>query len=165
MCPGPEVFVALAAERGSKDPGRFTYGKADLLSLIHYAYNVNTFEVQSRIPLDRDAFDSVAEVPEEATKEDLRARLRNLPADRFNLKVHVKKKDFDSAVLVVAPGGLKMPPSGTKSTAAPRRRTSACEFPVLPMGKPGFVSQLGRACLVLAGAFCSTTQRLNATTL
>jgi uncharacterized protein (TIGR03435 family) len=127
---------------GSKDPGRFTYGKADLLSLIGYAYNVKTFQVQSRIPLHRDAFDLVAKVPEGATKEDLRAMLQNLLADRFNLRARVEKKDFDSAVLVVATGGLKMTPSGTNRANVPFRRTSACEFPVLPVGRRGFVWQL-----------------------
>jgi uncharacterized protein (TIGR03435 family) len=126
---------------GSKDPGRFTYGKAELLSLILYAYNVNTFQVQSRIPLDRDAFDLVAKVPEGATKEDLRAMLQNLLTDRFNLKARVEKREFDSAVLVVAPGGLKMAPSGLKGTPVPTGRTSACEFPVFPASRPGYVSK------------------------
>lgn len=67
--------------------------------------------------------------------------LRNL-ADRFNLKAALEKKDFDSAVLVIAPGGLKMALSGTRATAASRGRTTACEFPVLAVGRPGFVSQL-----------------------
>ena len=82
-------------------------------------------------------------VPRAALSVQVRARLRNLLADRFNLKARVEKRDFDSAVLVVAPGGLKMTPSGTKGTPAPRGRTSACEFPVLPVGRPGFVSQFG----------------------
>jgi uncharacterized protein (TIGR03435 family) len=67
--------------------------------------------------------------------------LQNLLADRFNLKARVEKRDFNSAVLVVAPGGLKMTPSGTKGNPAPPGRTSACEFPVLSAGRPGFVSQ------------------------
>lgn len=138
---GPGSVRGSDGGPGSRDPGRFTYGKAEILSLIMYAYNVNTFQVQSRVPLDRDAFDLVAKVPEGATKEDLRAMLRNLLTDRFNLEARVERRDFDSAVLVVAPGGLKMTPSGTKGTAAPRGRTSACEFPVLPVGRPGFVSR------------------------
>ena len=138
---GPGSVRGSDGGPGSKDPGRFTYGRAELLSLILHAYNVQPFQVQSRIPLDRDAFDLVAKVPQGATKEDFRVMLRNFLADRFHLKARVEKKDFDSAVLVVAPGGLKMTPSGTKATAEPSGRTSACEFPALPVGRPGFVSR------------------------
>jgi len=139
---GPKSVRGSEGGPGSKDPGRFTYGRCEILSLILNAYQVDTFQVQSRIALDRDAFDIVAKVPEGATKEDLRAMLRNLLADRFNLKVRVEQRDSDSAVIVVAPTGLKMASSGAKETLGTPKQTSACEFPVLPAGKPGFSSRL-----------------------
>jgi uncharacterized protein (TIGR03435 family) len=48
---------------GHKDPTRFIYGRAELMSLITMAYGVESFQVSSRVSLDEPAFDVVATVP------------------------------------------------------------------------------------------------------
>jgi uncharacterized protein (TIGR03435 family) len=84
---GPHSIRGSAGGPGSSDPGLYRFGRATLLDLICIGYNVRKWQVQSPIPLEPQAFDLAATVPAGATKEQFRAMLQNLLADRFHLQL------------------------------------------------------------------------------
>ena len=116
---------------GSKDPRRYTFGRADLLTLILLAYDVEIFQVSSKLSLDRDQFDLAAKTPENATKKELSVMLRNVLSERFQMKLHIETREFPAFELVFAKGGAKL------GTEAASRLASEPDFPTLPPGKPG----------------------------
>jgi uncharacterized protein (TIGR03435 family) len=115
---------------GSSDPGRYRHTGATLEDLIVTAYHVEYFRVASKTPIDRDRFDVLAKVPPDATRQQFRVMLQNLLAERFRLKFHREKREFQGYELVVAKSGAKL---GTVA-AKP-----ADGFPELPPGKPGLM--------------------------
>jgi uncharacterized protein (TIGR03435 family) len=114
---------------GTSDPTRYRFSYATLLALIGVAYDVDHFQISGAKPLDQNRFDLVANVPEGATREQFRAMMRNLLAERFHLKLHVESKEFPAYALVVAKGGLKI-----REVDADSPRDG---FPDLPADRPG----------------------------
>ncbi len=114
---------------GSRDPGRWTYNRADLSDLIATAWHVDDFQIVCKTPLDQQHFDITARVPEGATRQQFRVMLQNLLAERFHLKQHVETRDFSGFELIAAKSGPKL----NAPAAGP-------EFPEVPPGRPGFVS-------------------------
>ncbi len=85
--------------------GRFEVRKATMLDLVRLGWNVQPDKIvggPNWSGLDR--FDILARAPVGASSADLRLRLQNLLADRFNLKVHKDTKPMPAFALVVAPG-------------------------------------------------------------
>jgi uncharacterized protein (TIGR03435 family) len=119
---------------GSKDPTRYTFGRADLLILILIAYDVEDFQVSSKLPLDRDEFDLAAKIPPNATKNEFHIMLRNLLTERFQMKLHIESREFPAFEMVAAKGGAKL------GTEAATRLASEADFPQLTPGKPGLLA-------------------------
>jgi uncharacterized protein (TIGR03435 family) len=109
---------------GSRDPGRYTFGQATALDLIMVAWQVDPFQVSSKSALDGQRFDLNVTVPPGVTKEDFRAMMRNLLAERFHLKMHMETREFPAYELVVAKSGLKMKESPDKPDARPKLRST-----------------------------------------
>jgi uncharacterized protein (TIGR03435 family) len=128
---GPKSQRGSDGGPGSKDPLNYKYNAATLKDLIASAYHVQYFQISSKATLDNETFDLVAKLPAGATKDDFRAMMRNLLAERFHLKARVESKDFPAYELVVAKNGPKI---STES------RPAAEGFPVLPAGQPGMTS-------------------------
>ncbi len=105
---GPHSIRGSAGGPGSSDPGLYRFGLATLPDLMRIAYNVRKWQVQSPIPLEPQAFDLIAKVPAGATKEQFRAMLQNLLADRFHLKLHTQSKEFPAYELLIAKTGFKL---------------------------------------------------------
>ena len=140
---GPKSVRGEGGGPGRKDPTRYRYQAATIEDIIVTAYHVDYFQVSSKTPIDRETFDVEANVPENATREQFRAMLRNLLEERFHLKAHVESRQFAAYELVVAKSGLKIKESGA-AAAAPEdsRRPPGDEgFPDLPPGKPGLTSR------------------------
>ena len=76
--------------------------------LILIAYHVEMFQISSKLPLDRDEFDLTARVPAGATRDEFRAMLRNLLAERFHMKLHVESREFPGFGMTIAKGGTKL---------------------------------------------------------
>jgi uncharacterized protein (TIGR03435 family) len=93
---------------GTSDPGQISFANASLKTLIAAAYNVNRYQVEGPKWLDLAGFNIVAKVAPGATKEQVRLMLSNLLAERFQLALHIEKKELPIYALVVAKGGLKM---------------------------------------------------------
>jgi uncharacterized protein (TIGR03435 family) len=118
---------------GSKDPTRYTFGEATLLDFICTAYHIEDFQVSSKLALDRDKFDLAATIPANATEEDFRSMLRNLLAERFQMKVHMETREFPAYELSVARGGVKL------GTEAAMKVASEDGFPQFAPGAPRLV--------------------------
>jgi uncharacterized protein (TIGR03435 family) len=105
---GPRSVRGSAGGPGSSDPGQYTFERATLFDLIAQAYDVNDFQISSTFPLDQQRFDLVVKIPVGATKEQFRAMMQTLLAERFHLKVHMVSKEFPALDLTVANGGPKL---------------------------------------------------------
>lgn len=132
---------------GTTEPTRITYRWVLVRRLLLEIFEVPLDQLSgSDWVMGQDArFDIVANVPEGATKEQVREMLLNLLKDRFHLAFHTEKKDFDIYTLVEAKGGHKLkdaepadgpppeaPAPGTRAQAAPMDRDG---FPQLPAGR------------------------------
>ena len=105
---GPQSVRGSDGGPGTHDPQLYTFGRATLADFIMTAYDVNPFQISSKIPLDRHEFDLAARLQPATTKPQFRVMLRNLLADRFRLKLHADSKEFPAYVLVVAKTGPKL---------------------------------------------------------
>jgi uncharacterized protein (TIGR03435 family) len=131
---GPKSVPGSDGGPGSTSPERYTYGQATLQTLISIAYDVDYDRVVSKAQHDRDRFDLAAKLPPGASKEQFRAMLRNLLADRFHLKAHTESREFSAYELVVAKNGARLKDASPDTPLPPEG------FPQLPAGKPGMTA-------------------------
>lgn len=135
--PGRPIRIGAAGGPGTTDPGQLKYSNASLQMLIMQAYNVKRFQVTAPDWMNSAQFDIVAKVPPGASKEDVRVMLQNLLAERFQMKVHMEKKEMQAYALVAAKGGVKLKPS---ENATPGELPAAFNGPPAPpkMDRNGF---------------------------
>jgi uncharacterized protein (TIGR03435 family) len=109
---GRGMNVGARGGPGTADPTQITYSNMTLKLLIMTAYDMKNYQITAPDwTSDSQRFNIAAKVPEGASKEDLRAMLRNLLADRFQMKAHLEKKEMQAFALTVTKGGVKMKPS------------------------------------------------------
>lgn len=97
---------------GTDDPGQITYANAALKQLIIDAYGVKLYQVSGPDWLETERFDIVAKVPPGSSREQVKLMLRNLLAERFNLRLHRGQKEVpDASYLLMAGKVLKIRPS------------------------------------------------------
>lgn len=132
---GPQSVRGSGGGPGTRDPGLFRFGLATLKELVVRAYGVEYFQVEGKLPIDRDRYDVVARVPPNTTKVQFRLMLQNLLAERFRVSLHKESRDLAAYQLIVAKSGLKVKESG----AAQVTSTVDDGFPALPEGQPGMV--------------------------
>jgi uncharacterized protein (TIGR03435 family) len=126
-------------------PRLFRYHHATLLGMITVAWKVDSFQVSSAEPLDKETFDLDARVPEGKSREQFRTMLKNLLTDRFGLRVHMESREFAAYELVVAKSGLKLK-QDVPGSSAPIAKKSPQPFgdigwPDLPPGQPDMAVQ------------------------
>src|SRR5690242_18387703 len=92
---------------GSPDPGTFTCRNCPIFWILSEAYELHTYDYVAPEWLHSDRFDFLAKVPLDATKDDLRKMLQDLPADRFKLAVHRETRQMPLYELTVGPDGPK----------------------------------------------------------
>jgi len=136
---GPNSIRGSDGGPGTRDPGRYSFGKADLKVLIMIAYDVEDFQISTRYRLDEEDLDLAAKVPPGATKEQFRVMLQNLLAERFRLRLHTESKEFPVYELVVAKNGPKLRKGSAQSEPAPRSWLQD-GFPDLPPNRPGMIA-------------------------
>jgi len=110
----PKATVAgplFAGGPGTNDPGHIVYRGASLTYLLMTAYKLKGFQLSGPKWMDTARFYIDAKLPSGATKDDLRAMLRNLLAERFGVTVHSEKKELQSYTLLVSKRGVRMKPS------------------------------------------------------
>lgn len=93
---------------GTSDPGQIVYTNVDLSSLIYQAYDVRPHQLAAPDWMLDTRYDIAAKVPAGATRKEVRAMLRNLLEERFQLKQHLERRVAEAYVLTVAKGGPKL---------------------------------------------------------
>jgi uncharacterized protein (TIGR03435 family) len=140
------VLLGGAARRvtggpGTNDPTRFTY-LGSMWAILQAAFGVKGEQLDQLPEWTRERrFEIDANVPPDATKEQLKIMMQNLLKERFDLAFHLTKKEIDAYTLVVAKGGPKLKPAappdampGTVSRDAEPGTLDQDGFPQLPPG-------------------------------
>ena len=96
---------------GTNDPGRMHYPRVTLEFVLLKAYDLNNFQLFGPDWLGSERFDIDATLPAATTPEQFRSMLRNLLAERFQLKAHRETRELAGYALVVAKNGPKVKPS------------------------------------------------------
>ena len=105
---GPNSPRGSLGGPGTISPRRYSFYSATLLDLITIGWNMERFQVVSHIPLERDAFDVIATIPQGATKQQFRVMIQNLLAARFHLKFHIETRTFPAYDLRTGKKGPKL---------------------------------------------------------
>jgi uncharacterized protein (TIGR03435 family) len=108
---GPRAFG------GSPAPDRFVRPDATLHDLIRYAYNLQDFQIDGGPGwVTSSRFDVSAKATRPASVDQMRAMVKRLLIERFNLKTHVETRDLPIYALHVSRRdgtlGDKLRPSG-----------------------------------------------------
>ena len=108
---------------GTRDPGTYTCQNCPIAWVLDEAYDLQPYQYSGPDWVHSQRFDFAARVPAGAAKEDFRAMLQNLLAERFKLSAHWDKKDMLVYELTVAKNGPKFqeaaPPQAGKDDDAP----------------------------------------------
>jgi uncharacterized protein (TIGR03435 family) len=136
----PSTDLKVRGGPGTDDPGRITYPRVSVFTLLTLAYGVD--EDQISCPdwhLATQSYYVTATIPPKTSPAQLRVMLQHLLARRFHLALHREKKKAPGYDLVVASGGLKIKPSPPGDT-----RVEVSGFPTLSPEAP-FASRLNTA--------------------
>ncbi len=159
----PKVTLSgplFAGGPGTNNPGHIVYRGASLTYLLMTAYKLKDFQLTGPKWMDTARFYLDAKLPSGATKDDLRAMLRSLLAERLGVAIHSEKKDIQSYALLVSKQGVKMRPSAaidadTDVTAQHLQEgieTDDKGFPIFPPGSPGGLVVMNRSGKMKVGA-------------
>jgi len=138
---------------GTTDPGTWRCSNVPLYFLISHAYGFQPPQFYPRDPCCQARFEIAAKVPEGTTKEQFRGMLRNLLAERFQLKFHHEQKEMAIFELTAGKKGLKMKHSAPDALPAqedppwviPEFRLGPDGCPVFPAGRGGLMGG-GHGC-------------------
>jgi uncharacterized protein (TIGR03435 family) len=144
---------------GSNDPGRIRYSNMSLKNLLMNAYDVTNFQVAGPAWLESERFDIEATMPPDTTREQFRAMLRNMLAERFQMAIRKETKELPMYSLVLAKNGSKMKESATVTSEKDgdtlplpmpsQPKTGPDGFPVIPVQRGLFqIMMPGRARMV-----------------
>ena len=92
-----------------------------VIELVLYAYDLKGFQVSSSQDSSFDLYQTMYDIQAKAegegipTKDEFRAMMRDLLADRFQLKFHMEKKEQPVYTLVVGKNGSKLKESSPDS--------------------------------------------------
>jgi bla regulator protein BlaR1 len=101
-----------ASTRPAVDPILFTRRRATLASLLPAAYDLRPQQVIGPAWLTSERYDIMARVADCATPQQQLIMLRNLLAERFQVKLHREQRDLPVYDMVIAKGGSKLKQSG-----------------------------------------------------
>jgi uncharacterized protein (TIGR03435 family) len=119
--PSTDSWSVRCAGEGDQTPaGRCEARNAPLRRIIGYAYglelyNGNQYLLQGPGWISSERYDIDAKAEQSSTRRDeLLLMLQALLADRFKLKISAQERDLPGYALVVAQGGPKLRPLGSK---------------------------------------------------
>lgn len=90
------------------DGAQVRFNSLALRDLLRWAYKVKTYQIEGPDWMVSERYEIAAKLPAGATRDQVPEMLQNLLKDRFQMVMHMTKKDFPVLGLVVAKGGLKM---------------------------------------------------------
>ncbi len=161
--PGAGSRVSSGGGPGTKEPGTWRCESMTLKNIVAIAFNVRYDELVAPDWMNEPRFDITAKVPKGATREQVNPMLQNMLIERFGLKYHQERKEFQGYQLVIAKNGPKFkesapeptPETTTSEAAAPRAATPTLGSDGFPIVAPGVSSVItiggrGRAQLLRA---------------
>lgn len=152
--PIPAVGI-MSGGPGTSNPQRIAYSRVLMRRILVNAFAVRPDQIQGpswvndNDPSTAPAYDIVANVPPNATKEQLNLMLQNLVKERFHITLHREKKDFDAYTLIVAKGGPKLQEAAerdgplaapSKIASPPKSEFDQRGFPVIQVGTAAYVT-------------------------
>jgi uncharacterized protein (TIGR03435 family) len=100
--------------------GRLVGHDATLQQLIQHAYDVRYFQITGGPGwVSSDGYDVEAKAAGNASREQIRLKLRTLLEDRFNLRLHGETKRMGAYELTVAKSGARLPPAKAGGCVVP----------------------------------------------
>lgn len=127
---------------GSSDPERFTAEYVSLARLISRAYDLKPYQFGAPEWMGIERYNLIAKVAPGVTEEQFRLMLRNLLAERLDLRVHWETKEMPVYELVISKGGPRIEEAGVKPRPAARLPDG---YPTLPAGEePALNVERGR---------------------
>jgi uncharacterized protein (TIGR03435 family) len=140
------MAAPISGGPGTTDPGRIHYSNMNLKFLLVTAYGVKAYQIAGPAWLDTERFDVTATMPPDTTREQFRAMLQNLLAERFKLTVHRESRELPIYSLAVGKNGPKL--KDAVEEPAPKDGDPPAPPPVsagsLRMGPDGFPIIPGR---------------------
>jgi uncharacterized protein (TIGR03435 family) len=149
---GPKSIRGSDGGPGSRDPGRYSFGRATLHDLLYEAYDlVDDQQILGPDWLGSEEYDLVAKIPPGTTKKQFEKMMQNLLVERFKLVLHHETRNFPVYVLIVGKSGPKLKESGASAASTPTPATpNPIQCPELPPDRPGLSTRhsLAGACMV-----------------
>lgn len=109
---GGPIHIATAGGPGTDDPTRLTFSNATLAMVMKTAFDLQENQkINGPDWLNIDMFDITATVPAGATKDQMRAMLRNLLAERFHMVWRRETQNARTWVLTAPNGAARLQPS------------------------------------------------------
>jgi uncharacterized protein (TIGR03435 family) len=96
---------------GTNDPGRVTWQKVWLLTLVATAFHVDPRNISGPAwisPPGAQLYTFTATMPNDTSRHDFESMLQNFLIQQFRMKLHHELKAFPAYELVVAPDGAKL---------------------------------------------------------
>jgi uncharacterized protein (TIGR03435 family) len=100
------------------DGAQVTASQMSLRDLVRIAWRLKDYQVEAPEWLASERFDLMAKLPDGAKQSDVPEMLRNLLAERFQLKTHPSQKEFPVYALIANKGGPRLTPSEGEAPAA-----------------------------------------------
>jgi uncharacterized protein (TIGR03435 family) len=161
---------------GTSDPGRMTFPKFSMMSLLMVAFSARDGD-QISAPdsiekwlrantLTGAHYDIVAKVPSGTTKAETNEMLKNLLIDRFGLSYHMEKRELDGYRMTIAKGGPKLKPAAPADGPqwirpyGMRQPSDDEGFPTLQPGYPSITYLSQGGVVRLAGRMVTTEDLL-----
>jgi uncharacterized protein (TIGR03435 family) len=147
------IRVRMDGGPGTNDPTRFSC-RCSLSMLVMEAYNVKYYQIAGLGSRESEIYDTAANVPPAATREQFHIMLQKLLAERFHLVLHRSVRKMRAYDLIVAKNGPKIKRSvadeasadNTEPPLPDRSKISLDEegFPILPLGRLGMLYMAGK---------------------
>jgi len=110
--PAFEVATIRPSQSGSRGaditPGNLIFRNAPLLEIVAFAYGVQNLQVSGPSWLPNARFEIIAKAPNPASRDEMRAMLQTLLAERFKLTLHREMKEMSALVLTLGKNGHKL---------------------------------------------------------
>lgn len=155
----PQSAERMTSGCNTNDPGRIVCKNEALSALLGWAYDLKRSQIAGADSLDSAKFDITATLPKGASRQQLRAMLQNLLADRFKVAAHREKKDLPIYALVNGKNGAKMKefrsgtPEEDKISMGGPMGDDGCTRLTSPQNRPirMLSMQNGNACYMMVG--------------
>jgi uncharacterized protein (TIGR03435 family) len=125
-------MMKISGGPGTQDPGRIDWQNVSLRNLIVLAYEVRSYQIFGPEWMNGGAFDLLATVAKDATKEQFHLMLQNFLAERFKLKLHHEQRESVVYSLVAGKNGPKMKESAEELPPPGKMQKDEDGFPVFP---------------------------------